>query len=765
MEYGLLNKKDHSQVALKAVDICADMVGEALLVRSTQQYLNDSGKNAEFIYTFPLPEQAAVCDFTARIGKKLIRGEIGEKEKAFKDYDAALQRGDTAILMEQVRANVFQVSLGQINANESAEISISYFQEIKSNDNQLRIAIPTLLAPRYIPGKPVGQKNGPGEVLPTDQVVDADFISPPIGVTGYQATIGLRLKTLIPISSIISPSHEIKIDQPDPYTASLTLAEGSSKLDRDFVVNVSLQGENLPRLLYGKNQNDEFFALASYTPELPAVEKKQAKDYIFLIDISGSMEGKKLSSAANALQICLRNLGAEDTFNMIAFESDLHTFSSRSLAYNQKNLDRATAWVKRLKSMGGTEIMPAVQLALEDNSSTEKIVFLFTDGQVGNEQEVINLVKKHNANLRLYSLGIDTAVNSNFINQIAAAGNGEAEFVYPGEDLEDKVLRHFSRIDASYMENIKFQFNNASARDLAGEIPARLYDLENYTHLFRLAECPTGKLVIRGKSAVQDIMIEIKDIQEIENGEVLEKLWAKRKIDALEGYLQWGNHRRTKTIQEEIIALSQQYRVLSSLTSFLAVYEREEKLSGMPETLVIPVDIPYGWDMFKDMDVDMAVSSYSVITNDIISTLTEKIEIKEDKMISMPSRSRVTAGPNLKRGQVVKTPLLTDKLKKLAVEQNSDGSFGAIDAAKATLIAATAAAIIDFCQNATHIGIFRQQLLKAIDYLRSMEQEIMMDDALLKKVSEALKLARTRKVLRQDNQLQNEFADRIMNTV
>lgn len=774
MEYGLLNKRNKKSVALKAVEISGDLVGEALWVKSKQYYCNDSGKNAEFIYTFPLSEQAAVCDFTAKIGEQFIRGEIKERESAFEEYDEALRNGDSAFLLENVRPNAFQVSLGQINPGEEVEINISYFQEIKNSDAEMRISIPTLLAPRYIPGKPSGEKLGPGEFNPTDRVPDGDFISPPIGETNYQATIKLNLNTLTPISSVASPSHQIIIEPVKENTAIISLAEGDSQMNRDFVLNIKLFGEALPRLIYGKNQQNEYFAYASYTPELPAVEKKQASEYIFLIDISGSMAGEKLKQAANAIQICLRNLSPEDIFNMVAFESEIHKFSKESVNFNQENLDRASTWVRGLRSTGGTEILPAVQFALKESSEYQKIVLLFTDGQVGNEKEIINYVKKRNDNLRLFTLGIDTSVNSHFINQIAEAGNAYAEFVYPGENLEDKVLRHFSRINASFMDSIKFELDNASEKDLAGEIPARLYDLEAYSQVFKLANRPEGKLIIKGNYKQQEISIEIDDIQELESAEVLEKLWAKQKIAELEAYLDNGNPRRSQKIKADIIAISEKYRLISSLTSFLAVYQRENKLSGLPETIVIPVDFPHAWGMFdihsQDLDIPtflkrsgitspaagaMVVTSQFLVTDSIFETKHQFSNLKFNRPISSDDDFNEEFAP------IEEALTYTDKLKPLAAKQNFDGSFGSFDANIDSKIQDTARAIINFANNASNISIFRNQLKKAIDYLITMEAEIMGDEDLLKIVCEALELARSRKIIRNDNQQQIEFTAKI----
>ncbi len=764
MEYGLINRKNQKSVALKAVDISGDLAGNALWVRIQQHYHNDSGENAEFIYTFPMPEDAAICDFTATIGENVITTEIKEREQAFAAYDEAIRQGDSAFLLESMRANVFQISLGQIDAGEEVKIDINYFQEIKTGDAQMRITIPTLVGPRYIPGNVAGEKIGPGEAHPTDQVPDADFITPPIGDTDYRASLKMNIKTLSPFISIESVSHRIQVEQSDPTTASVFLTEGTTRMNRDFILSLKLSDEPLPRILYGQNDRHEYYALASYTPEFPPIDKKQAGEYIFLIDISGSMAGEKLEQAAQAMKICLRNLGTDDLFNLVAFESELHPFSPKSLPFNQKNLDFATRWVNGLRSMGGTEILPAIKFALnEETPGYEKIILLFTDGQVGNENEIINYIKARNQNLRLFSIGIDTTVNDFFINRIAEAGNGYAEFVYPGENLEDKVIRHFSRIHANYMENITLQMEGLSLEP-GGKIPGRLYDMEPFTQVFKMSKRPQDKMIIKGYSGNQEIVLEIDEILETETAEVLEKLWAKRKITELETYLESGNPRRAKTITADIIELSQKHRLLSSLTSFVGVYQRENKLSGLPEPIVIPVDIPYGWDMFEINCYSDAHISYSV--NECISSIgsgsllspirsNSKVTFKAKKMYRQDSKDiSDTPHPDADTQE--------SKVKQLAAGQNADGSFGSITREKPAIIDETVQAIIYILENVGSISPFRNQLLKALRFLMAQEKTIREDKDLLVLVSQVLQMPRIDRIIRSREEDLKDFVDRIL---
>ncbi|MEQ8174852.1 MAG: VIT and VWA domain-containing protein [Syntrophomonadaceae bacterium] len=751
IEYGLVSKQGVEKAALKMIEIKGKLVGEALLVNSRQKYINDAAPNAEFIYTFPLPDQAAVFDLTLKLHDTVIKGEIREKDAAFKLYDETLGQGDSAFLLEQVRENVFQISLGQIARGEEVEVDISYFQEIKTVDEEMRICIPTLLAPRYIPGKASGDKMGPGRMAPTDQVSDADFITPPVANVDYRASIEIELDALTPIKSVESASHQINFEMLGETRARVILAEGNSAMDRDFILKVQLSGEAPNRLIWGKNEQNEYFAGLSFSAELPPTSLRPACEYIFLIDISGSMVGDKSVQAAQAIQICLRNLGPEDVFNLAAFESETFVFSPVSLPYNQQNLEQASAWVENLPVMGGTEILPAVQFALGKGSSSEKVVLLFTDGQVGNEKEIIDLVNKNRDGLRLYSIGIDTTVNSHFINAVAAAGNGYAEFVYPGEELEEKILRHFSRIHANFIEEISIEFSDCEPFEPSGRLPERIYDLEPYQFIFRLSAPPHGRVSVSGIYAGRKMLFAIEEIQELGDAGVLEKLWAKQKITELNTYLSWGNPRRSSGIKADIIKLSERYRVISALASFVATYQRKNKMSGLPETVVIPVNAPHGWAMLEKAAEAVLVSCAPV---DAGAATTGAISPTFLRQASMP----FPANPGLLNRYTenafndfsVSRPLLPDSLNKIAAHQNSDGSFGSIESDASVRIKETAQAIVRFA-GSRKISLYRNQLQKAIEYLVAMEALILADHALTVLVYEALEMAQERKIIRSNH--------------
>lgn len=768
MEFGLSarEEKQARKVPLKAVDISGNVMGEFMHVKIVQKYVNEGGRNAEFLYTFPLPDKASVCGFSAKISEKLVKGEVREKKQAYREYNNAVRKGDSAFLLENFRPDVFQVSLGQVEEGEEIEIEIAYMQEIKVLDGEMRISIPSLVAPRYIPGNPKGRKLGMGTMPPSDRVPDADFITPPIGEADYRARINLSINAERKITTAHSPSHSIKVNYREDGSAVVSLTEDDMIMDRDFILVVKTFGDQMPLCTYGKNSKGEYFAFAAFTPELPVFQKKEYFNYIFLIDVSGSMSGEKLTQAKNAIKICLRNLIDGDTFNIAAFESRLHVFKRESLIFNQKNLDEATDWISGLEDMGGTEIMPAIEFALLEGKADghEKIVMLFTDGQVGNEKEIVKLIKAHNKNVRLYSMGIDTSVNSYFINAVAEAGNGSSEFVYPGENVDDKVIRQFSRVNAAWMEGMKIEIDGVNTIDIPGGIPVKLYDLEPLSLIMKLDSLPSGSAAIKGCSGGEEIKIEFDSVKEGPDAEILEKLWARRKVEEMEGYLNSGNPRRYQNVKEDIIKLCETYGISSEYTSFVAIYERENKISGLPETVVVPVSVPYIWDMYKADERDMpsflqnksSISGFGGVVSRSVNNMCRDSEpsllyCMEEKQAPCPmAAAPVRHNLNSEMKKETRQRGKGDEIKALAAKQNSDGSFGSFGTAASVKVCETAKALIAFSISSSDILPFRNQLSKAVDFLIAAKGELIKDTLQIKLVCFAFKLCSMRKIIRGD---------------
>jgi len=362
---GLAVLGDVGEIPLKNVKITGDLCLPFARITVVQCYENTAGESIEAVYTFPVPDTAVVLGFTARTGERTIKGEIRKREEAFQVYRDALQSGDGAVLLEQHRPNIFQISVGHLLPGETVEVEISYLEELQCQDRELRLAIPMVVAPRYIPGIKTGEKRGPGLAEPTDRVPDADFITPVVGDADYRATLDLRV--LAPKSTLFdSPSHGIRVDWIAENTVRITFAGTSVAMGSDFVLICTLDEEiGAGGAIYSKDGREKLLHLI-FLPELEPQAPPGGKTYLFVIDVSGSMMGEKLEQAKSALQLCLRNLAAGDSFNIIAFNHACTSFSKKVVPFDQQSLDRAGRWIEGLQASGGTEILEPLAFCLKD---------------------------------------------------------------------------------------------------------------------------------------------------------------------------------------------------------------------------------------------------------------------------------------------------------------------------------------------------------------------------------------------------------------
>ncbi|MDR1559423.1 MAG: VWA domain-containing protein [Clostridiales bacterium] len=576
-----------SNPGLQSVSIRGSAVGNVFMADIQQIFINDSDRNIEFLYTFPIPADASVTAFSAKTARGSFKGAVEERETALSRYQDAVTAGDSAFMLESHRDNIFQVSLGNVDKGETTEVNISYLQDLKISGNEIRLVIPTLVGMRYIPGIPVGKREGMGMALPTAQVPDADFITPERGETDYRGEIEIQLTLDSEIRSITSPSHSI-VTRVTPETASARLAE-ATKMNSDFVLNITLAEEVRDTYLTA-GQNGEYFSYVSFTPRLPARAVRQPKEFLFMIDVSGSMTGANIKSAKRALKLCLRNMEDGDRFNIIAFESYFAAFAPESVPYDAVNFDKANLWADALFTKGGTEILVALRYAVESaakSSEWESVILLLTDGQVGNEDELIEFVKKSFKG-RVFTLGIDTNVNDSFLSKLADVADGFAEFYYPDgdEDLDRKVVKQFLRSDSPVLKDIKV----SDGCETAAALPQTLYGRERRRILFR-SKRRAEPFEISGDNGDETVTLRFSP-SEIQTGELLSKMWARQRIGSMETEHMGISPRHMKHANARIVEVSKKYGVLCRYTNFIAVDERDEKFRQFPIAAPIPVEPP-----------------------------------------------------------------------------------------------------------------------------------------------------------------------------
>ena len=582
-------------IPLQGVEILGDVLGGHAHLRFRQRYRNDDAVPVEAIYVFPLPADGTLVGFSMSCNGRTIEGAVKEREEAFRSYDDAVFDGHGAALLEQERPNVFTASIGNLVPGEETVIEVRVIQRVQGDEGALRILIPTLVAPRYIPtagaSGPVPDRTAHGAADPTAAVPDADRISPPTGAPDY----GLRLELVFDLGrdlDIESPSHPIQVVR-EGGKVRVSLRRDEVPLDRDVVVVArGVESGPLRAATVHRDGDDRFVAL-TVVPDLGAAAPTPL-DVVFVVDTSGSMGGASIVEARAALRLCLRHLREGDRFNVIRFASDHSALFARPEPFTQRSLERADAWVKALEPDGGTELMAPLAVAV--GQAPRGVVVLLTDGQVGNENQILAHVLAERRETRIYTFGIGTNVSDALLRDLAKKTGGAVEMIHPGERIDEKVVAQFARAGARRVTDVKVTWSGMSAEELAPMEPPALIDNDPWVLYARVRGGGVGEAQIRGDLDGQPFYLAVPvDLDGAGSQPLLPKLWAAERVRALE--MEGLEGRRAERMKERIVALGVTYGIATRFTSFIAVETRtgDRRASGHPETRVVPVHAPAGW--------------------------------------------------------------------------------------------------------------------------------------------------------------------------
>src|SRR5215470_2162072 len=310
------------------------------------------------------------------------------------------------------------------------------------------------------------------------------------------------------------------------------------------------------------------------------------------------MQGASIEQARAALRLCLRHLREGDRFNIIRFANDQDKLFGAPEPFNQRTLDRADKWVERLVANGGTEMRaPLIDAVLQAPSG---VVVLLTDGQVGNEDEILREVVAVKRDARLYTFGIGTNVSDALLRDLARESGGAVEMIHPGERIDEKVVAQFARATARRVKNVKVGFRGFEGEELAPATLPALVDNDPWVLYLRTRGRGVGEVELRGELDGEPYYLGVPvDLDGAGAQPLLEKLWAAERVRSLEAEGLSG--RRQERMKERIVAIAVKHGIASRYTSFIAVEKRtgDRRASGHPETRVVPVHAPAGWDMFK----------------------------------------------------------------------------------------------------------------------------------------------------------------------
>ncbi|MBZ0187975.1 MAG: VIT and VWA domain-containing protein, partial [Candidatus Obscuribacterales bacterium] len=413
--------KELGKCPLKHTDVDVNISGYVSKVTVKQTFANPYKTKIEAVYTFPLSTSGAVDNMVMKIGQRTIKGTIRKREEARQIYEEARARGNVASLLDQERPNIFTQSVANIEPGKEVEITLQYIDLLPFEDGKYTFAFPTVVGPRFNPGNPQG-KTGTGRHNDTDIVGDASKITPPIAPEGTRAghdiSIKLNIDAGVPIANIESRLHEVSIARDGNNKALVSLKNKSTIANKDFILSFDVAGDAIKSgyLTYRDEKAKDgsgFFTLMLLPPKKVTVEKVAPKEMIFLIDCSGSQSGMPLQKAKETLTYIIDHMNPRDTFQVISFNNGHQKMLPKPMSATAEMKTRARTFIKEMEAQGGTFMASAVEATckLPAPENRLRIVTFMTDGYVGNDMEVLGLIKKMRGSSRWFSFGTGHSVN------------------------------------------------------------------------------------------------------------------------------------------------------------------------------------------------------------------------------------------------------------------------------------------------------------------------------------------------------------------
>jgi Ca-activated chloride channel homolog len=608
---------DKGPLPHKALDVLAQLEGLIAEVSLTQVFVNNHAEPLEATYIFPLPDRAAVTAFRLEVAGRVVGGVLRERAAARREYEESLKAGHRAAIAEEERPGVFTLRVGNLPAGESATVRLTMVGPLLYEGGEVTFRFPLVVAPRFIPGTPLeGRSVGAGVTDNTDAVPDASRITPPLLLPGNPVSVRFSLQVIVqaaglPIEDFRSSLHAIGSEQTADGATRLTVHPGE-RLNRDFILRYRIGEETLTTSLtvVPDATGDEGTFVLTVVPPVGGPSNKQQpgpREVIFLLDRSGSMAGWKMAAARRALARMIDALTSRDRFAVLAFDDEVEIpalCAEGSMPASDRNRFRAIEWLAGIDARGGTELAQplehaAVQLADCGNDLADRILVLLTDGQVGNEDRILQALAQRLKGIRIFTLGIDRAVNEAFLRRLAALGGGSCDVVESVERLDEVMEKVQRRIGTPLLTGLQMELVGTTVeRD--SQVPARLPDLFAGTPLaisgrYR-RQAPSASVL----HAIDDAGRPVKQsvFGRVSTASALPKIWARGRLRELEDRWVIGGDESPAQLQEKIVALSLQFGVMCRFTAFVAV-DRSETANegGKQQQLVQPVELPDGWEM------------------------------------------------------------------------------------------------------------------------------------------------------------------------
>ncbi len=631
------------QLPLKATSADVNIAGVIADVSVVQEYTNEGKNPIEAIYVFPASTRAAVYSMKMTIGERTIIAKISEREQARKDYEAAKQLGKSASLLEQERPNVFQMNVANIMPGDHIEVELRYTELLIPEDGVYEFVYPTVVGPRY--------SNKPSVTAPPQE----QWVSNPYTHEGekplYTFDIHCNLSTGLPVSDVKCSTHKTDIKFDSPSDASITLMpEEKQGGNRDFILRYRLAGDKVQSgLLLFPGKDESFFLAMIQPPKQVKLSVIPPREYVFIVDVSGSMHGYPLDISKKLLRDLIGNLKPTDRFNVLLFAGASNLLSETSLAANSQNVEKAIHFIDRQQGGGGTELLPALNRALnlKGTEGFARSFVIATDGYVDVEKEAFDLVRKNMDKANFFAFGIGSSVNRLIIEGMAHAGMGMPFVITRQEEAEATADKFRQYVQNPVLTHINVKYDKFDAYDVE---PLSIPDVfsERPVIIFgKYRGTPSGSIAIKGMNGEGEYenILAVSSKNASASNSALRYLWARERIRTLSDYASIG-YNGTDEYKPAIIELGLKYNLLTSYTSFIAIDNDIRNKDGNSTTVNQPLPLPEG------------VSDYAVGNNMVLNCVAPPMLEKKSKGYSSELTDEDMLTPGDKEKEETKPVLL-----------------------------------------------------------------------------------------------------------
>jgi len=579
------------RLPLKGTEVDVRISGVIADVTVTQHYRNEGQRAIEAKYVFPGSTKAAVSGMNVRLADRLITAQIREKKQAQIEYDTAKKEGKTAALLEQHLPNVFQMNVANILPGDDVKVELRYTELLVPQAGNYQFVFPTVVGPRYN--------------SPQSEQAQSKWVSQPILRADVAPNTTFKLKVAIDtplgIKEVRSATHALDVKKADgDQHADVALAATSEVVNnRDFVLDYRLAGDKIESgLMLYKGQGpdaENFFLAMVQPPKSVAAEVISPRDYIFVVDISGSMHGFPLDTAKVVLQRLIGGLRPSDTFNVLLFSGSNKMLSPQSVPASRANIEQALNTIQNYNGSGSTELIPALKRAYAEPKAPDvsRSIVVVTDGYVTVEREAFELVRKNLDKANVFSFGIGSSVNRHLMEGLARAGMGEPFIITDPIQAPEQAARFRRMIESPVLTSVKAKFEGLDVYDVE---PAALPDVLGERPVIVFGKWKgdaRGKVVVEGRSASGPYrqVLAVDDAQSRDTA-ALRTLWARHRIASLSDQeaLEGGD-----AFKQRITDLGLRYSLLTQYTSFIAVDKVVRNVAPQDSTSVNqPSPLPKG---------------------------------------------------------------------------------------------------------------------------------------------------------------------------